>query len=324
MLAALSGIWLPCQSRGRAEESAAVKPPGPRDFASPGGVGPSRGWYIWQKFDPETWQVEVRREASGESWKAQVLPYASTYRYLAYGARPDELLPGERVNLFFAPDAKSKWGYVCHFQDELSQMQGHNHAWQVRSIRDDGHAFTASLWMGNEKKLADEELRFAIDPKCAKWLGGKQVDEFPLHVDQRLYMTWTLHDDQRTVALIADDASFDAIKAQEQKHIAEQMASEGVAGQIDTSDGTSVNLLVYSTYWAQMGLSFKPGQTVQLRATEKGFRPAGEAVEAKLVSAKTGGTYGSGPTDVVLELQRAEDGTLVKSWGEHVVRLRAK
>src|SRR5262249_5995408 len=94
-----------------------VKPPSARDYGGPGGVGPARGWYIWHKFDPDTWEVEVSRDPPGPTWKARVLPYTTTYRHLAYGARPDELRAGERVNLFFAPDEKLRWGYVCHFQD---------------------------------------------------------------------------------------------------------------------------------------------------------------------------------------------------------------
>ena len=50
-----------------ARGDAPVKPPAARDYASPGGVGPSRGWYVWKKFDPDTWQVEVTRDPPGET-----------------------------------------------------------------------------------------------------------------------------------------------------------------------------------------------------------------------------------------------------------------
>ena len=124
---AICGLFLLTTAHGdltTARGDAPVKPPTARDYASPGGVGPSRGWYVWKKFDPDTWEVEVTRDPPGDSWKARVLPYCTTYRYQVYGSRPDALLPGERVNLFFAPDDQSRWGYVCHFQDEPLADEG--------------------------------------------------------------------------------------------------------------------------------------------------------------------------------------------------------
>lgn len=299
----------------------AVKPPTARDYVAPGGVGPSRGWYIWKKFDPETWEVEVTRDPPGDSWRARVLPYATTYRYQVYGSRPDALLPGERVNLFFAPDEKSRWGYVCHFQDELSQMKGHNHAWQIRSTTPTG--FKASLWMGNEKKLDDKELEFTFSARCVTWLAGKRATEVPLKAGDHVYLTWVAQDEKRVVMLLADDASLAAIKKEEQERVAKEVGDEGVGGQIEAlEDGGRVKLLVFSTFWSQMR-DFKPGQAVQLRAAGKGYRPSGEAVSAKLLSYKVGGKYGSGPTDVILEVPGGAKA--LKDWADgRVVRLRTE
>src|SRR5207245_1646654 len=105
----------------------------PRKFGQPAGVGPTRGWYIWESWDPKTWRAAVSNEASGEKYAVRVLPWATTYRHLVYGAQPDSLLPGERVNLFFSPDQNHPRGYLVHFQDEIGQMKGHGHAWQVLS-----------------------------------------------------------------------------------------------------------------------------------------------------------------------------------------------
>jgi hypothetical protein len=70
---------------------------------------------------------------------------------------------------------------------------------------------------------------------------------------------------------------------------------------------------------------FKPGQAVRVAEAGKGGRPTGDPVEAKLVSLKTGGPYGSGPTDVVLELRRPADARAVKKWlGGNMVRLLGK
>ena len=79
----------------------------------------------------------MRNEASGAKYTVRVLPWLTTYRHLVYGAQTDELLPGERVNLFFNPDAKEKRAYLVHFQDEIGQMKGHNHAWRVLSVAKD-------------------------------------------------------------------------------------------------------------------------------------------------------------------------------------------
>jgi hypothetical protein len=304
-----------------AHGDAPVQPPTARDYGSPGGVGPSRGWYVWQKFNPDTWEVIVTRDPPGDSWQARVLPYCTTYRYQVYGARPDALVPGERVNLFFAPDEKSRWGYVCHFQDELSQMKGHNHAWHIRSATADG--FKASLWMGNEKKLDDKELEFTIDPKCRKYQGGKRVNDIAPKPGDHVFLTWVWRDRIRVALLYADDASLDVIKKEEQERVAREVANDGVAGHVEGVEEGKVKLLVFSTFWSQMR-DFKPGQTMHLRATGKGFRPAGDAIAAKLISYKVGGKYGSGPTDAVLELPGGVGAKTLQAWADgRVVRLIA-
>jgi hypothetical protein len=84
-----------CDDTGKTPLSAVQ----PRRFGFPGGIGVTRGWYIWRSFDPDKWTAQVSHEATGEKFKVRVLPWATTYRYLVYGAHPDELLAGERVNL---------------------------------------------------------------------------------------------------------------------------------------------------------------------------------------------------------------------------------
>ena len=176
--------------------------------------------------------------------------------------------------------------------------------------------------MGNEKKRDDKEIDFIIDPKCRKYRGGKRANEIATKAGDRVFLTWVWRDKERIVLLYADDASLDAIKKEEQERLAREVASDGVAGQIEASEDGKVKLLIFSTFWFQMR-DFKPGQAVQLRATGKGFKPTGDAVPAKLVSYKVGGKYGSGPTDAVLELPAGEAKTL-KAWADgRVVRLSA-
>ena len=96
----------------------------PRKFGAPGLIGRSRGWWVWKKWNPETWEAEVTPDPPGEVVRVRVLPWATTYRHLAYGARFDQLVPGEKMNMFFDPDENHRRGYVVHFQDEISQMKG--------------------------------------------------------------------------------------------------------------------------------------------------------------------------------------------------------
>src|SRR5947209_16846317 len=140
-----------------------ASPVHPRRFGLPGGVGPTRGWYVWRKFDAEKWTADVSHEGTGETYHVRVLPWATTYRHLVYGAHPDELLPGERVNLFFAPDEKQKRAYLVHFQDEIGQMKGHNHAWQVETVTADG--CTARV-MAGDKPLDDKTATVTLDKTC--------------------------------------------------------------------------------------------------------------------------------------------------------------
>jgi hypothetical protein len=226
------------------------------------------------------------------------------------------LLPGERVNTFFAADENHPRGYLIHFQDELCQMKGHGHVWEVRKVTDDGRGFTARVLAGG-KPLDDKELIFQLDPKCQI----RRAEKKELRAGDHLYLTWCLRDGKRVVMLIADDASLDTIKKEEQERVAEQVAKEGLGGRIEGVEGKTVQFMVFATHWAQAG-QLKAGQDVRLMRTGKGYRPTGDAIEAKVVSQKNRGVYGSGVNDVVLELKRPEDGKALASWmGEAVVRL---
>jgi hypothetical protein len=253
----------------------------------------------------------------------RVLPWATTYRHLVYGAHPDELLPGERVNLFFNPDDKQKRGYLVHFQDELCQMKGHGHNWQVESVATNGRAFTARA-MADKKPLDDKTLSFHLDDKSRQWRAGKRVEMPSLRPSERLYMTWVYHDSRRVVHLTADDESLNALKKIEEQAVTRRLAAEGLSARVEKVEGDVAHLLVFPTYWSQAAL-WKVGQTVQIRATGAGFRPVGEPITANLLSRKNLGTYGSGATEVSVRLARPAEVPRVKSLiGEKVVRIRAQ
>ena len=278
-----------------------IPPPPPDQFGYPGNIGPSRGWYIWHKYNPHRREVEVSRDPPVENWTAKVLPWCTTYRDQSYGALPEELLPGERVNVFFNPDGKSKWGYVVHFQDELSQMRGHNHAWQVREVERGDRWFRASLWMGNEKKLSDDVWSFWIDIDCEKWIGGKRVETFPLKVDDHLWMTWVWQNGQRVVKRIVDAESCETLKKQQEARTRWRLIDDGIPGIARETKGDAAKLLIYSTYWSQ-ARQFKPGMSVELLPGN--FRELANAsvgAKATIEAVKFGGTYGSGPTDVSIK-----------------------
>ena len=127
-----------------------ASPVHPRRFGVLGGIGQTRGWYVWRSFDAKTGFADVSHEATGEKFTVRVLPWLTTYRHLAYGAQPEDLLPGERVNLFFNPDSKQKRAYLVHFQDEMCQMKGHGHAWEVTKVIVGGFA---ARGMAGEKPI---------------------------------------------------------------------------------------------------------------------------------------------------------------------------
>jgi gluconolactonase len=277
-----------------------------------------RGWYIWKKWDPDTWEAEVTKDPPGEVYHVRVLPWATTYRHLVYGARPDDLLPGERVNLFFAADEHHPRGYLVYFQDELCQMKGHGHVWEVRTITADG--FTARV-LAAGKPLDGRELSFRIGPKCKVWRTGKIVEKPEPAPGDRIYLTWCLQDDRRVVFLMADDASLEVVKKDQQRSTDADVAREGMAGQVEGVEGKVVHFQVFAGSWAQAGRLEVRGP-VRLTQVGKGQRPTGPAIAAKLVSRKNRGSYGSGVTDVVLELVNPEDGRTVAAWGsEAVIRL---
>jgi hypothetical protein len=284
----------------------------PRRFGLPGGIGQTRGWYVWRKFDARTWQAEVSHEESGEKYTVRVLPWLTTYRHLAYGAHPDELLPGERVNLFFNPDAKQKRAYLVHFQDELCQMKGHNHAWQIEKVRADG--FDARV-MAGDKALDGKIASFTLDPKCKIWRGGKIVVTAQTKPGERMYLTWVYADKQRVVKLLSDAASLDAIQAEERKRIEARIKKEGMTAFVEEATPDKTRVLVFATWWQQAG-TLKPGDMLRLQAE------GSDAVRAKLVSRKNLGTYGSGCSELIVNGIDAKQLPAVRGWvGSKIVRV---
>ena len=290
----------------------------PRKFGAPGMIGHSRGWWVWKKWNPETWEAEVTQDPPGEIIKVRVLPWATTYRHLSYGARFDQLIPGEKMNMFFDPDENHRRGYVVHFQDEISQMKGHGHYWKIIAVANP-QSFAAQVYAG-EKPLEEKQLAFTIDPACQKWVAGKPVKDFPLKPGDRIYMTWVYRDNRPVVLLMADDASLDTLKQLETKRIDEEIAAEGLAGQIETIDKDQVQFMVYSSYWAQSG-KLQPNQTVTLAATGPGYRPTAVRFAGKVISQKNRGIYGSGVNDVMLQLSNPDEAAKLSELEGQVLRL---
>jgi len=281
----------------------------PRKFGSPGGVGVSRGWYVWRAWHPETGLAEVSPESGGETFTVRVLPWMTTYRSLAYGASPDDLLPGERVNMFFNPDGAVKRAYLVHYQDEIGQMKGHDHAWQLDDVAAGGRGFTARVMHG-DKVFDPNPGTFELDAACRIWRDGKPVAEPALAKGERLYLTWCYDGTRRVVKLMADAASLKAIQEEGQKRVQERIAREGMGAFLETTG----RLLVFSTYWAQAA-AIKPGQTLRLQV-------GAEAVDVKVVSRKNLGAYGSGPNDIVIEEPVPAKAAQLQGWlGGKVVRV---
>ncbi len=271
----------------------------PRQFGAPGsGVGVSRGWFIWQRFDPQTWEAEVSREDLSETWKVRVLPWCTTYRYLNYGVRPDQLLAGERVNMFFNPDGQQRRGYLVHFQDEICQMKGHGHYWQVHGI--EGQQFTARV-MAGDKVFEETPRSFVLAPDCRVWRKGQQVSSASLAINERIYLTWRQQGQERVVVLVCDDASLDAIKQREADRLQREIAAEGIAGRLESIDGKQAHLMVFGTHWSQAG-QLKVAQKVRVVAAGAGHRPQGESITATLSFRKNRGQYGSGVSDMLLDV----------------------
>ncbi|HZZ81093.1 MAG TPA: hypothetical protein VFE62_21505 [Gemmataceae bacterium] len=290
-----------------------ASPVHPRRFGLPGGIGQTRGWYVWHKFDAKTWQAEVSHEQTGEKYNVRVLPWLTTYRHLAYGAHPDELLPGERVNLFFNPDDKEKRAYLVHFQDELCQMKGHNHAWQIEKVRADG--FDAKV-MAGDKEFDDGKIAsFAFDAKCKIWHGGKIVEKGQTKPGERVYLTWVYAGKRRIVKLLCDATGLDAIQAEERKRIEARVKAEGMTAFVEEATPDQTRVLVFATWW-QQAAALKPGDTLRLKMEGSG------TINAKLVSRKNLGTYGSGCSELIVNGIDAKQLAIVRGWvGSKVVRV---
>jgi hypothetical protein len=308
---AFLALLLLCQDAAPRPEDP-ESPVHPRKFGSPGGIGVTRGWYVWRSWNPETWQAEVSNEQSRETFRVRVLPWVSTYRYLTYGAHPDDLLPGERVNMFFTPEGAVKRAYLVHFQDEIGQMKGHNHAWQIEDVADGGRGFTARVMQGD--KVFDPNLgSFELDPTCQVWRDGRKVEQPGLTKGERLYLTWCYDDKRRVVKTMADAQSLNAIQAEGQKRVQERLVREGMAGFIeDVADGKA-RLLIFSTHWAQAA-AIKKGQTLTLKASDSAYRPTGEGVDVRVESRKNLGAYGSGPNEIILEEITGKKAESLQGW----------
>ncbi len=288
----------------------------PRKFGSPGGVGVTRGWYLWRSWNPETGQAEVGNEQGTETTTVRVLPWVTTYRHLVYGAHPDDLLPGERVNLFFNPEGAVKRAYLVHFQDEIGQMKGHNHAWQLEDVAEGGRGFSARVMHGD--KVFDPKLgTFELDPRCRIWREGRTVEQPALVKGERLYLTWCQEEKRRVVKLMADAASLNAIQAEMQKKVQERVARDGMGAFVEEVADGKARLLLFSTHWAQAA-AIKKGQLLSLKAGSDG-------VDGRVESRKNLGAYGSGPNEIILEGVTGKSAEILQGWkGGKVVRVFAK
>jgi len=302
-----------------------ASPVSPRKFGVPGGVGATRGFYVWKKWNPDTWEATVTKDSQtneppgGEEYQVRVLPWVTTYRHLVYGCRPDDLRPGERVNIFFNPDERHQRGFMVHYQDEMCQMKGHGHVWELMSVAGGGKEFTARV-LAAGKPQSDQVWQFALAGNCQLWRNGHVEASLPLAGGDRCYLTWCWEDGKRLVHLLADDASVDAVKKQQLDKVNAEIAREGLAGFLESIDGTTAKFLVFSNYWSQSG-QLKKDQEVRLTRTTASFRPTGESVAARVVSQKNRGTYGSGVNDVVLQIDEAAAKTLAKWPRTEVARL---
>lgn len=281
-----------------------ASPVHPRRFGTPGGVGVTRGWYLWKSYDPATGRAEVAHEGGGGTFPTRVLPWATTYRHLVYGEPVEALRPGERVNLFFNPEGADKRAYLVHMQDEIGQMKGHGHAWQVTEA--DGPTFTARGMKGDVPLEGDPAV-FTIAPACRFY-----CDRNPA-VGRTLYLTWCREENRRVVHLMADEAGLEKLRADALERERIRVRERGLGGFAERVEGSRVQFLVFATDWSP-ARELKPGQVVRLSRD-------GHDVPMQVVARKNLGTYGSGATEVVLD--GLEPGSPVNSWsGGRVVRLR--
>jgi hypothetical protein len=288
----------------------------PRKFGSPGGIGVTRGWYFWHSWNPETGLAEVSNESNGEKFTVRVLPWMTTYRHLVYGAHPDDLLPGERMNMFFNPQGTVKRATLVHYQDEIGQMKGHNHSWQVDEVAPGGRGFTARVMHG-DKEFDPKPGTFELDAACRIWRDGKKVDDPALARGGRLYLTWCLSDGRRIVKVLADAASLDALQAESRRKIQERIDRDGMGAFVEGVEEGKARLLIFSTYWSQAG-ALKAGQTLRLKVGDDG-------VDVRIVSRKNLGAYGSGPNEVVLDDVTSAEAEILQRWvSGKVVRVFVK
>src|SRR5262249_6130375 len=132
----------------------------------------------------------------------------------------------------------------------------------------------------------------------------------------KVYLRWCLRDSKREVMLIADDASLDALKKHETERLQAETKRHGMRGRLQSVDGTTAHVMIFAVHWAQAS-QLKQGQRVRLSTTGKGLAPKGETTEAKVTVRKNRGAYGSGVTDLMLELSRLEDATKLRPWLGH-------
>lgn len=281
-----------------------------------------RGWYVWKAYDPLTREAEVTKDPpGGETYRVRVLPWATTYRRLVYGARPDDLLPGERVNLFFSADERHPRGWLVHYQDEIGQMKGHGASWEVRKV--DAGGFVART-VAHGKPIDDKELAFRFDPGCRVWRQGARAEKPNLAAGDQVYLAWGYRGDVRTVWLMADAASLEPLRKEFEAEVDARAETEGLAGRVASVEGVRVSAWLYAGGWAQAG-KLKPGQRLRLSAVDSALRPTGPSVAVTLGARKNLGAFGSGVTDLSLTLAQPADAARVAEWAKGAtVRLLAE
>jgi hypothetical protein len=217
----------------------------PAKFGSPGGIGETRGWYYWRAYDAKAGTADVENESNGERCTVKVLPWGTSYRHLTYPGFHDELLPGERVNLFFSPEGGVKRAWLVHFQDEIGQMKGHGKIWKVESATSAGFRADA--------------LDFEFAPGVAR----------ELKPGDGVYLRWCKDGTRRVVHTVVDEAGLAALKAAAEKRVAERVARDGLGAL-----GEEGRILIYPGDWSP-ARAIKPGMSIRI-----GDRPA-KVVAAK-------------------------------------------
>lgn len=249
-----------------------------------------RWWGELISIDQATRTGTFRNESNDEVVRFTVMPYAELLHHAANGDLQDFRV-GERAIFRMHENEKGEWVWLTYIQDEMNMMNGHGEYFFVDQIDPTSGTLTTTWAKGDMTFVREKGVVIETDTDTRYWKAGQPAKFTDVKIGDKLRTkTHGIGKGKHRVPweVFLDDASLQKFQA-EQKAVHEaRITEEGAPGYVDEANGTSLSLTLFNEGEVQVK-QLKAGKAVRVAPAGVDRRPAAEAVEAIVESAKTDG-----------------------------------